>query len=84
MVTQLGYEHLRRHDLRLTGLTWMTNASVPVRVQCRLARTRPPLQASHIGEQRAPARTNAVPRSSPMHELRLDQGRQTLFFVCNA
>lgn len=23
VVTQLGYEHLRRHDLRHTGLTWM-------------------------------------------------------------
>lgn len=23
VVTKLGYEHLRRHDLRHTGLTWM-------------------------------------------------------------
>jgi hypothetical protein len=23
VVTALGYEHLRRHDLRHTGLTWM-------------------------------------------------------------
>jgi len=30
VVTALGYEHLRRHDLRHTGLTWMANAGVPV------------------------------------------------------
>ena len=30
IVGQLGYEHLRRHDLRHTGLTWMADAGVPV------------------------------------------------------
>lgn len=30
VVTTLGYEHLRRHDLRHTGLTWMADAGVPV------------------------------------------------------
>ena len=25
VVTKLGYEHLRRHDLRHTGLTWMAD-----------------------------------------------------------
>lgn len=30
VVTELGYEHLRRHDLRHTGLTWMADAGVPV------------------------------------------------------
>ena len=30
VVTKLGYEHLRRHDLRHTGLTWMADAGVPV------------------------------------------------------
>jgi integrase len=30
VVTRLGYEHLRRHDLRHTGLTWMADAGVPV------------------------------------------------------
>jgi hypothetical protein len=29
VVTALGYEHLRRHDLRHTGLTWMADAGVP-------------------------------------------------------
>lgn len=29
-MTKLGYEHLRRHDLRHTGLTWMADAGVPV------------------------------------------------------
>jgi integrase len=28
VVTKLGYEHLRRHDLRHTGLTWMADAGV--------------------------------------------------------
>jgi hypothetical protein len=32
VVTALGYEHLRRHDLRHTGLTWMADAEVPVHV----------------------------------------------------
>lgn len=30
VVTALGYEHLRRHGLRHTGLTWMADAGVPV------------------------------------------------------
>lgn len=30
VVTKLGYEHLRRHDLRHTGLTWLADAGVKV------------------------------------------------------
>jgi integrase len=30
VVTRLGYEQLRRHDLRHTGLTWMADAGIPV------------------------------------------------------
>jgi integrase len=30
VVAKLGYEHLRRHDLRHTGLTWMADAGVSV------------------------------------------------------
>src|SRR5262249_10500935 len=37
VVTKLGYEHLRRHDLRHTGLTWMADAGIPVRVQRQIA-----------------------------------------------
>ena len=37
VVTRLGYEHLRRHDLRHTGLTWMADASVPVHVLRKIA-----------------------------------------------
>jgi integrase len=32
VVNRLGHEHLRRHDLRHTGLTWMADAGVPVPV----------------------------------------------------
>ncbi|MHA6780592.1 tyrosine-type recombinase/integrase [Pseudonocardia saturnea] len=32
VVAGLGLEHLRRHDLRHTGLTWMADAGVPVHV----------------------------------------------------
>ncbi|AOS63994.1 tyrosine-type recombinase/integrase [Actinoalloteichus hymeniacidonis] len=32
VVAKLGLEHLRRHDLRHTGLTWMADAGVPVHV----------------------------------------------------
>jgi integrase len=37
VVAQLGYEHLRRHDLRHTGLTWMADAGVPVHVLRKIA-----------------------------------------------
>ena len=37
VVTQLGYPHLRRHDLRHTGLTWMADAGVPVHVLRKIA-----------------------------------------------
>ncbi|MFF0637556.1 tyrosine-type recombinase/integrase [Nocardia sp. NPDC004151] len=30
VVATLGYEHLRRHSLRHTGLTWFADAGVPV------------------------------------------------------
>lgn len=30
VVSTLGFERLRRHDLRHTGLTWMADAGVPV------------------------------------------------------
>jgi integrase len=30
VVNKLDYEHLRRHNLRHTGLTWMADAGVPV------------------------------------------------------
>jgi integrase len=30
VVTELGYEHLRRHALRHTALTWFADAGVPV------------------------------------------------------
>src|SRR6266540_1282035 len=37
VVTELGYEHLRRHDLRHTGLTWMADAGVPLHVLRKIA-----------------------------------------------
>lgn len=37
VVTTLGYEHLRRHDLRHTGLTWMADAGIPVHVLRKIA-----------------------------------------------
>ncbi|MFD1539773.1 tyrosine-type recombinase/integrase [Nonomuraea guangzhouensis] len=37
VVASLGYEHLRRHDLRHTGLTWMTDAGVPIHVLRKIA-----------------------------------------------
>ncbi|WP_367132621.1 MULTISPECIES: tyrosine-type recombinase/integrase [Streptomyces] len=32
VVTEHGYEHLRRHGLRHTGLTWMADAGIPLHV----------------------------------------------------
>ncbi|MBF6298994.1 site-specific integrase [Nocardia amamiensis] len=37
VVAQLGYEHLRRHDLRHTGLTWFADAGVPLHRLQRIA-----------------------------------------------
>ncbi|MGY1452647.1 tyrosine-type recombinase/integrase [Streptomyces sp. SS8] len=37
VVIRLGYEHLRRHDLRHTGLTWMADAGVPLHVLRKIA-----------------------------------------------
>ncbi|WP_206641334.1 tyrosine-type recombinase/integrase [Nonomuraea polychroma] len=37
VVAKLGYEHLRRHDLRHTGLTWMADAGVPIHVLREIA-----------------------------------------------
>lgn len=37
VVAALGYEHLRRHDLRHTGLTWLADAGVPVHVLQKIA-----------------------------------------------
>ena len=37
VVVTLGYEHLRRHDLRHTGLTWLADAGVPLHVLQRIA-----------------------------------------------
>ena len=37
VVLRLGYEHLRRHDLRHTGLTWIADAGVPVHVLRKIA-----------------------------------------------
>jgi integrase len=37
VVGGLGYDHLRRHDLRHTGLTWMADAGVPLHVLRRIA-----------------------------------------------
>jgi len=36
-VTKLGYEQLKRHSLRHTGLTWMADAGVPVHVLRKIA-----------------------------------------------
>jgi integrase len=37
IVTALGYEHLCRHGLRHTGLTWMADAGIPVHVLRKIA-----------------------------------------------
>jgi integrase len=37
VVVRLGYEHLRRHDLRHTGLTWLADAGVPIHVLQKIA-----------------------------------------------
>jgi integrase len=37
VVTKLGFEHLRRHDLRHTGLTWLADAGVLPHVLRKIA-----------------------------------------------
>ena len=35
VVTELSYEHLKRHGLRHTGLTWMADVGVPLQPSAR-------------------------------------------------
>jgi site-specific recombinase XerC len=37
VVTELGYEQLKRHGLRHTGLTWLADAGVPVHILRKIA-----------------------------------------------
>ncbi|MFD4533729.1 tyrosine-type recombinase/integrase [Kitasatospora sp. NPDC058397] len=37
VILDLGYEHLRRHDLRHTGLTWMADAGIPLHILQQIA-----------------------------------------------
>jgi hypothetical protein len=37
VVTKLGYEHLTRHGLRHTGLTWTADAGVPLHTLRKIA-----------------------------------------------
>ncbi|MEU2835252.1 site-specific integrase [Streptomyces lavendulae] len=37
VVTELGFKHLRRHDLRHTGLTWFADVGVPLHVLRKIA-----------------------------------------------
>lgn len=37
MVSKLGYEHLHRHDLRHTAVTWFADTGVQVHVLRRIA-----------------------------------------------
>lgn len=64
VITDLGYEHLRRHDLRHTGLTWMADAGIPLHVlqmiagHGDLATTRRYLHHSHQRLKEAGAALN--------------------------
>lgn len=53
VVTKLGYEHLRRHDLRHTGLTWFADAGVQVHVLHKITAAGAALSA-HLSVLRAP------------------------------
>ncbi|MFE3445990.1 tyrosine-type recombinase/integrase [Nocardia sp. NPDC059180] len=49
VVTKLGYEHLRRHDLRHTGLTWFADAGVPLhRLQLIAGHTDPRITQRYL------------------------------------
>ncbi|WP_245401305.1 site-specific integrase [Nocardia albiluteola] len=49
VVTKLGYEHLRRHDLRHTGLTWFADAGVPLhRLQAIAGHTDPRITQRYL------------------------------------
>ena len=49
VVTKLGYEHLRRHDLRHTGLTWFADAGVPLhRLQTIAGHTDPRITQRYL------------------------------------
>lgn len=68
-VTELGYEHLRRHDLRHAGPTWVADAGIRVHLLRKIAghgslTTTPPYLHSH---QRSieEAKRRSVPTCAP-------------------
>ncbi len=75
MVAQLGYGHLRRHDLRYTGLTWMADAGVSLHVLRSIALAGAALSAhlsgSKVNSPSTPAGPKMVPRSGPGPRLRI-------------
>ncbi|MGH3310500.1 MAG: tyrosine-type recombinase/integrase [Streptomyces sp.] len=87
VVLRLGHEHLRRHDLRHTGLTWMADAGVPLHVLRKIAghgslsTTQRYLHPDHRSVERAGAALNAhltagtgpqvVPKQPPAPHLRI-------------
>lgn len=82
VVTALGYEHLRRHDLRHTGLTWMADAGVPLHVLRLIAGhgsllttqryLHPDLQALHTAGRTLSDHLTGLPKPPPAleHSLR--------------
>lgn len=60
--SKLGYEELKRHSLRHTGLTWMADAGVPV--QIGVIRGNPSQAVPRQLSQLAPSCDNLVTTSA--------------------
>ncbi|WP_428936606.1 tyrosine-type recombinase/integrase [Streptomyces sp. ACT015] len=64
VVARLGHEHLRRHDLRHTGLTWLADAGVPLHILRRIA-GHGPLTTTSATSTRTPTRSQPPAPRSP-------------------
>ncbi|MDT0382641.1 site-specific integrase [Streptomyces sp. DSM 42041] len=85
VVVRLGFQHLRRHDLRHTGLTWMADAGVPLHVLRKIAghgslsTTQRYLHPDHRSIDRAGAALSEhlkSPKTAPGPKLVPEQPRQ--------
>lgn len=68
VVARLGFEHLRRHDLRHTGLTWFADAGVPLhRLQRIAGHTDPRITQRYLHPDIAALRDDGQKLSQHLH-----------------
>ncbi|MFF3863165.1 tyrosine-type recombinase/integrase [Streptomyces sp. NPDC002209] len=81
VVTKLGFEHLRRHDLRHTGQTWFADAGVALHLPRKIAgHGSPTTTQRYLHPRRRPdhgswRRTVCAPHGAPCTSFAASHGR---------